>query len=147
MSLKERLMDDLKQAMKEKNQLRKSTITMVRASIKQYEVDNRIELDDEDILDIIAKQVKQKRDSIEEFTKGGREDLVEQANAEIDILMDYLPQQLSEDEITEIVNQVVVEVGANSPKDMGKVMAALMPKVKGRADGKIVNKIVKQLLQ
>lgn len=146
MSLKERLMADLKEAMKEKNRLRKSVITMVRASVKQYEVDHRVELADEDILDIIVKQVKQKRDAIEEFAKGDREDLVEEAKAEIDVLMDYLPQQLTEEEITQIVSKVIDEVGANSVKDMGKVMAALMPKVKGRADGKVVNKIVKQFL-
>lgn len=146
MSLKERLMADLKEAMKEKKRLRKSVITMVRASVKQYEVDHRVELADEDILDIIVKQVKQKRDAIEEFAKGDREDLVEEAKAEIDVLMDYLPQQLTEEEITQIVSKVIDEVGANSVKDMGKVMAALMPKVKGRADGKVVNKIVKQFL-
>lgn len=147
MTLKERLMDDLKEAMKEKDKLRKSVITLVRSAIKQYEVDHRVELDDEGILDIMAKQVKQKRDAIEEFTKGQREDLVDEAKAEIEVLMEYLPQQLTEDEITQIVSQTVDEVGANSMKDMGKLMSVLMPKFKGRADGKVVNKIVRQFLQ
>lgn len=138
MSLKQRLMDDLKEAMKEKDKLRKSVITLVRSAIKQYEVDHRVELDDESIIDIMAKQVKQKRDAIEEFAKGGREDLVDEAKAEIEVLMQYLPQQLTEDEITQIVSQTVDEVGANSMKDMGKLMGALMPKFKGRADRKSV---------
>ncbi|KXG75868.1 GatB/YqeY domain-containing protein [Thermotalea metallivorans] len=147
MALKERLMEDLKTAMKEKDQLRKSVITMVRASIKQYEVDHRVELDDEGILEIMMKQVKQKRDAIEEFAKGNRQDLVDEAKAEIDVLMEYLPRQLTAEEIAQIVSEVVKEVGASSAKDMGKVMSALMPKVKGRADGKLVNQIVKQFLQ
>jgi uncharacterized protein YqeY len=147
MSLKEKLMDDLKIAMKEKDQLRKSVIIMVRASVKQYEVDKKVELDDEDILDIMTKQVKQKRDAIEEFAKGDRQDLVDEAKAEIDILMEYLPPQLTEEEMKQIVSEVVKEVGATTAKDMGKVMSALMPKVKGRADGKMLNQVVKQFLQ
>lgn len=147
MSLKEKLMDDLKIAMKEKDQLRKSVITMIRAAIKQYEVDKRVELDDESILDIMSKQVKQKRDAIEEFAKGNRQDLVDEAKAEIDILMEYLPQQLTEEEMKLIVSEVVKEVGATTAKDMGKVMSALMPKVKGRADGKLLNQVVRQFLQ
>ncbi len=147
MSLKEKLMDDLKIAMKEKDQLRKSVIIMVRASVKQYEVDKKVELEDEDILDIMTKQVKQKRDAIEEFAKGDRQDLVDEAKAEIDILMEYLPPQLTEAEIKQIVSEVVQEVGATTAKDMGKVMSALMPKVKGRVDGKMLNQVVKQFLQ
>lgn len=120
MSLKERLMADLKEAMKEKDKVKKSVIIMIRASIKQYEVDHRVEIDDEKILDIMIKQVKQKKDAIEEFTKGNREDLVNEAKAEIDVLMKYLPQPLTEDEIKSIVKQAIEEVGANSMKDMGK---------------------------
>ncbi|RKD27612.1 hypothetical protein SAMN02745883_00477 [Caminicella sporogenes DSM 14501] len=146
MSLKDVLMQDLKTAMKEKDAIKKSTITMIRAAIKQYEVDNRKEVDDEIVIDIIAKQLKQKRDAIEEFKKGGREDLVKEAQTEIEILLNYLPKQLSEDEIKEIVKEIIDKVGAKGPKDMGKVMGALMPKVKGRADGKLVSKIVKEIL-
>lgn len=146
MTLKEKLMADLKVAMKEKDKVKKSVVTMVRSAIKQYEIDNRSELDDEGILDIITKQVKQKRGAIEEFTKGGRDDLVEEAKAEIDILMCYLPKQLTEEEITVIVKEAVEEVGATSIKDMSKIMSVIMPKVKGKADGKVVNKIVRQFL-
>lgn len=146
MSLKDILMQDLKAAMKDRDTVKKSTITMIRAAIKQYEVDNRTEIDDEGIIELIAKQLKQKRDAIEEFKKGGREDLVEEAQSEIEILLNYLPKQLSEQEITEIVKTIIDEVGANNPKDMGKVMAALMPKVKGKADGKLVSRIVKEIL-
>ena len=146
MSLKERLMEDLKASMKNKDRMRKDAITLVRAAIKQREVDERIELSDEDIIDIISKQVKQKKDSIESFEQGGRSDLAQSTQEEIDILMEYLPRQLDENEIDEIVKQTIDEIGANSIKDMGKVMSAVMPKVKGRADGGLINKLVKQYL-
>ncbi|WP_066495329.1 GatB/YqeY domain-containing protein [Abyssisolibacter fermentans] len=146
MSLKEKLMDDLKQSMRQKNKLRKNAITMVRAGIKQKEVDERIQLNDEQIIEIISKQVKQKKDSIESFEKGGRDDLVENTKKEIEILMEYLPEQLSNEEIEAIVKEVVHEVNATSMKDMGKIMGKLMPRIKGRADGSVVNSYVKQIL-
>lgn len=146
MFLKERLMEDLKEAMRNKDKLRKDTITLVRAAIKQREVDERIELNDEDIIDIISKQVKQKEDSIESFEKGGRQDLIDLTQKEVDVLMDYLPQQLTELEVDDIVKAAIDEVGANTVKDMGKIMSNVMPKVRGRADGKLVNKIVRQYL-
>lgn len=147
MSLKERLMQDLKQAMKDRDKVKKDVVTMIRAAIKQREVDERVELDEEGIIEVISKQVKQKKDAIEDFKKGGREDLVELTNKEIDILMEYLPRQLTEDEIDEIVKEAIEQVGANTMQDMGKVMGYVMPKVKGRADGNIVNKIVRQYLK
>ena len=147
MSLKEVLQQDLKTAMKEKDSIRKNAIIMVKAAILQIEKDKRIELDDEGVIEVIAKGVKQRRDSIPEFEKGNRQDIIENINKEIDILMDYLPQQLSDDEVSRIVSDTIFEVGAQSAKDMGKVMSALMPKVKGRADGKLVNILVKQQLQ
>jgi len=147
MSLKQRLTDELKNAMKNKDQLRKNVITMIRADIKQIEVDKRVELTDDDVIDIIAKQAKQRRDSMEEFAKGGRQDLVDQAKQEVDVLMEYLPEQLSDEEIEKIIKEVVTETGATSMKDMGKIMAAAMPKLKGKADGKVVNQIVKKILQ
>lgn len=146
MSLKDKLMQDLKSAMKEKNKVRKSVITLIRASIKQYEVDNRTEISDEGIIEQIAKQLKQRKDALEEFKKGNRLDLVEEAEKEIEILLSYLPKQLSEDEIRKIVKETIEDLGAQGPKEMGKVMGALMPKVKGIADGKLVSKIVKELL-
>jgi len=147
MSLKDRLLEDMKSAMKEKNTLKKSAITMVRASILQKEKDERIELDDDGVLGVIAREVKQRKDSIPEFIRGNRPDLVEKLNAEIEILMEYLPQQLTEDEIDAMVTQTITEVGAMSMKDMGKVMGALMPKLQGRADGRLVNQLVRKHLQ
>ncbi|HHY76901.1 MAG TPA: GatB/YqeY domain-containing protein [Clostridiales bacterium] len=146
MSLKQVLLDDLKTAMKEKDNIRKNVITMVRAGILQIEKDKKIELDDEGVLEVIAKAVKQRKDSLPEYEKSNRPDLVENLKREIDILMSYLPQQLSEDELDNIVTQTIYEVGAQSAKDMGQVMKALMPKVKGRADGRLVNELVKKHL-
>ena len=146
MSLKERLMADLKDAMKNKDKLRKDVITMVRAAIKQKEVDERVELDDSDILDIISKQLKEKKSSIDEFKKGNREDLVKQTNDEIEILLKYLPEQLSDEELKEIIKKVIDENEITSMKDIGKLMKNVMPLIKGKADGKQVNIIAKELL-
>lgn len=146
MSLKKELMEDLKTSMKNKDILRKNTITMIRAEIKQVEVDERVELEDEDILKIMAKQLKEKRNAIIEFKKGNRDDLVEQTEKEIDILLEYLPEQLTEEELTEIVKKVIEEGGYTTMKDMGKIMGAVMPKVEGRADGRQVNAIVRKIL-
>ena len=147
MSLKQKLQEDLKSSMKNKDAIKKSVITLVRSAIKQYEVDNRVELGDEEIVDLIAKQLKQTRDSREEFAKAGRDDLVSKAEAEIEVLKEYLPQQLSEEELNEIVISTISEVGATSMKDMKKIMTSIMPKVKGRADGKLINELVKKNLQ
>lgn len=147
MSLKQKLQEDLKSSMKNKDAIRKSVVTLIRASIKQYEVDNRVELGDDQIADLIAKQLKQTRDSREEFVKAGRDDLVSKAEAEIEVLKEYLPQQLSEEELNEIVISTISEVGATSMKDMKKIMTSIIPKVKGRADGKLINELVKKHLQ
>lgn len=146
MSLKAKLMDDLKTAMKEKDTVKKSTVTLVRSAIKQVEVDTREELNDEQIIEIIARQVKQRRDSIEEFKKGDRQDLVEQSEKELAILMEYLPQQLTEEEVKDIVTAVIEETGASSMKEMGKVMPQVIARTKGRADGKLVSQFVKEAL-
>ena len=147
MSLKQKLQEDLKSSMKNKDAIKKSVITLIRSSIKQYEVDNRVELQDDEIVDLIAKQLKQTRDSREEFAKAGREDLISETEAEIKVLKEYLPQQLSEEELNEIVKLTISEVGATSMKDMGKIMSVIRPKVKGRADGKLINELVKKNLQ
>ena len=146
MSLKERLMADLKTAMKEKDKLRKDVITMVRASVKQKEVDERVELEDADIENIISKQLKEKKASIEEFKKGNRDDIVEKTNDEIEILLEYLPEQLSDEELKEIIKKVIDENNITSMKDIGLLMKNVMPLVKGKADGKQVNVIAKELL-
>lgn len=147
MSLKGKLMEDLKDSMRKKNTVKKNTITMVRAAIKQIEVDTREELEDEEILEIISKQLKEKNNSIEEFKKGERQDLVDLTLEEIDILLEYLPEQFTEEEVEEIVVKSIAEVNAESMKDIGLVMKSVMPKVKGRSDGNVVNKIVRKLLK
>lgn len=144
MSLKEKLTEDFKTSMRNKDTIRKNTITMVRAAIKQREVDERIQLEDKEIIDIISKQLKEKKNAIEDFKKGERQDLVELTQKEIDILLEYLPKQLTEEEIEKIVIETIDEVGAKTMKDMGLVMKSVMPKVKGRADGSMVSKIVKK---
>ncbi|WP_290771201.1 GatB/YqeY domain-containing protein [Anaerofustis sp.] len=146
MSLKETLLGDLKKAMKEKDNITKSTVTMVRAAILQIEKDNKVELGDEEIIDVVSKQVKQRKDALSEFEKAGREDLVEETKAELNVLMKYLPKQLSKEEVKSIVENAVEKVGAKSVKDMGKIMSEVMPKIKGKADGKLVNEIARELL-
>lgn len=147
MSLKERLMLDLKESMKSKDKIRKNVVTMIRASIKQSEVDNRVELGDKEIIDVISKQLKQSKDAMIEFEKGNREDLVELTKLEIDILMEYLPEQLTEEELKVMVQEAIENVDAKSMKDMGKIMGYLMPKIKGKADGSMVNAIVKNCFE
>lgn len=144
MSLKEELMADLKKAMKEKDKKRKDTITMVRAAIKQKEVDERVDLKDEDVLAIISKQVKEKKKSIDEFKKGNRQDLVEATEAEIEILYDYLPKQLSEDELKDIVQETISRLSIHSKKDMGCLMQDIMPRIKGQADGQTINRLAQE---
>ena len=147
MSLKEGLFADLKTAMKEKDAVRKDTVQLIRSGILQIEKDKKIELDDEGVIDVIAKQLKSRRDALPEYEKSGRQDLIEKLNKEIEILLGYLPEQLSEEEIQAIVEAAVAESGAATMKDMGKVMAIVTPKVKGRADNKVVGNFVKKMLQ
>ncbi len=146
MSLKEQLSADLKTAMKDKDSIRKNVVQFVRAGILQIEKDKKITLDDDGVIEVIAKQLKQRRDSLPDYEKSGREDLINELKTEMDILMGYLPQQLTKDELTEIVAEAVKETGASSVKDMGKIMAFVMPKTKGRADGKVINEIARAIL-
>ena len=148
MALKEQLTEDMKTAMKakEEGKLRLGVIRMVRSAVRQAEIDGKKELDDDGVAAVISKELKQRKDSLEEFKKGGRDDLVEKTNEEIQVLLSYLPEQLGEDEIRNLVKAAIEETGAASPKDMGKVMKVLMPKTKGKADGKLVNNIVKEML-
>lgn len=147
MSLKERLLEDMKLAMKAKDTVRKNAVQMARAAVLQVEKDNRITLDDDGIVEIIAKEVKKRRDSLPDFERAGRQDLVDDLKREIEILMQYLPQQLTEEELEVFVREAIQESGASSIKDMGRVMQAVMPKVKGRADGKMINQIAKKILE
>lgn len=138
----EQFMDDLKQAMKAKDTVRKNTLTMLRAAIKQVEVDERRTLSDEDIFSIMQKQVREKTKAIKEFEAGKRDDLIEEAKAEIAILQSYLPAQMSEAEIATVVDQVIAEYG----KQIGPVMKALKEKLAGKADMAQVNRLVKEKL-
>ena len=147
MSLKEQLFADLKTAMKEKDTVRKDTVQLIRSGILQIEKDKKIELDEDGVLDVIDKQLKSRRDSLPEYEKSGRQDLIDKLNREIEILLGYLPEQLSEEEIQKIVEEAVAESGAASVKEMGKVMAIVTPKVKGRADNKVVGNLVRKMLQ
>ncbi|WP_317855051.1 GatB/YqeY domain-containing protein [Chakrabartyella piscis] len=147
MSLKEQLLADLKTAMKEKDVVRKDTVQLVRSGILQIEKDNKIELDDDGVIDVVNKQLKSRRDSLPDYIKADREDLIEKLNQEIEILLGYLPEQLTDEQIQMIVEEAIQETGAASIKEMGKVMAVVSPKVKGRADNKIVGGLVKKMLQ
>lgn len=147
MSLMEKLTADMKEAMKQGEKERLSVIRLVRGAVRQAEIDGKKILSDDEVIGIITKEVKMRRDSIEEFERGKRADLVKKAEEEISLLMPYLPSQLSIDEVKKIVEEAVAEVGATTAKDMGKVMGALMPRVKGRADGKLVNEIVRSILK
>ena len=146
MSLKERLLDDLKAAMRDKDKIRKDTIQMARSAMLQVEKDNKVTLDDDGIIEVIAKEVKKRRDSMPDYEKSGRQDLVDNLKIEIDVLLQYLPQQLTEVELEVIVKDVIQDTGASSAKDIGKIMQSVLPKVKGRADGKMINQIAKKYL-
>lgn len=145
--LKEKLLQDFKEAMKEKNELKKNTVMMVRAAVLQIEKDTQKEVLDDQILEIIAKEVKKRKESLADYEKSGREDLIRQINDEIAILKEYLPEELSKEEIRKIVEEAIKETGAETIKDMGKVMQAAKAKSAGRADNKVINEIVREFLK
>ena len=144
--LKEKLLEDLKNCMKDKNVIRKNVIQMVRAAILQVEKDKQITLDDNQIIEIIAKESKKRKDSLADYEKSNREDLINTIQEEIEILAEYLPKQLSIDEVEEIVREVIKEQEATSMKDMGKVMKSAKEKIGASSDGKTINEVVKKLL-
>lgn len=148
MSLKDRLTEDMKEAMKarEAGKLKLSVIRMARAAIKNQEIDKGKELSDDEVILVLSREAKLRRDSIGEYEKAGRIETVETLNEEIRILMEYLPKQLTEEEIITLVKNAVKDTGAQSAQDMGKVMGKIMPETKGKADGKLVNEIVKKCL-
>ena len=145
--LKEKLMEELKIAMREKDDIRKNTVQMVRAAILQIEKDKGITVEDDKILEIIAKEIKGKKDAISDFEKAGREDLINQTNLEIEILQKYLPKQLSKEELEEKISNIISKLGATSIKDMGAVMKEAKSEIGTAADGKSINEVVKSLLQ
>ncbi len=146
MSLKALLVQDLKVAMKDGNTASKTAIQVARSAVLQVEKDTKVTLDDDAIVEIIAKEVKKRVDTLPDFEKSGRQDLIDNLKAEIEVLKKYLPQQLSEEEIEGIVKNAISSTGALSAKDIGKVMQVVLLETKGKADGKLVNQIVKKLL-
>ncbi|MDP7103579.1 MAG: GatB/YqeY domain-containing protein [SAR202 cluster bacterium] len=147
MTMKERLDSDLKSAMRDKDVLRRGLIRYLRSEIHNQEIAKRADLDEEGVLAVLSRQAQQRRDSIEAFKEADRADLVDKERAELDIILEYLPQQLSAEEITALVQQAVKDSGATGPSDMGKVMGRLMPQVRGKAEGRQVSSIVTETLK
>ena len=146
MSLKEKIKDDIKQAMRDKNESRLGTLRMLSAAIQRREVDERIQLDDTQVIVVIEKLVKQGRESIEQYVKGGRQELADKESSEIALYQAYLPQQLSEAEVDKLVVEAIASAGASSIKDMGKVMGVLKSRLQGRADmGQVGSKVKARL--
>ncbi len=146
MSLLKKLQEEMKSAMKSGDKERLATIRMLISEIKKVQIDTKKELSDEEIIKILQKYAKQRKDSIEQYRKAGREDLAEKEERELKIVQEFLPQPLTEEEIQKIVEEVIKETGASSMKDMGKVMKIVMEKTQGRAEGSVVSKIVKEKL-
>lgn len=144
--LKQKLMEDLKESMKNKDEIRKNTVQMVRAGILQIEKDTGIQVEDEKILEIIAKEVKIKKDALKDFEKAGREDLINQANREIEVLQEYLPKQLTREEIKTEVQKIIDEIGATTMKDMGAIMKETKAKMGASAEGKTINEVAKEIM-
>ena len=147
MTVKETLDIDLKDAMRQKDAIRRTVIRSLRSEIHNQEIEDHKELDDDGAIRVLAKQAQQRRDSIEAFGLAERDDLVQKEKAELAIILGYLPQQLTPDEVTEIVRSSIEQVGAQGPQDMGKVMGAIMPLVRGKAEGREVNRIVTEILK
>ncbi|MDD3303331.1 MAG: GatB/YqeY domain-containing protein [Clostridia bacterium] len=145
--MKEELLNELKEAMRNKDELRKDTITLLRSAILQVEKDTQKQLSQDEMLTIVSKEVKKRKESITDYEKAGRQDIIDNLKKEIEILSKYLPEQLTEEEISKLVAEAIVEVRATSPRDMGKVMQSLRPKTNGKADGKLVSQIVKEKLE
>jgi uncharacterized protein YqeY len=146
MALRERLDEDLKSAMRAKDSLRMNTVRALKSAVKYREIELMKPLDDAGILGVMATEIKRRRDSVEQYRAGNRADLADKEEAEIKILQEFLPQQLTQEEVEAKVAEVVARVGAQGPKDMGAVMKALLPEVQGRADGKVVSELVKRRL-
>ncbi len=146
MNMKERLLDDLKTAMREKDVLRKDLLQILRAAVLQVEKDTRQTVDEDGIFEILAKELKKRTEMVKELENSGRQDIIDKNLAEIALIEAYMPRQLSESEIEQLVRQAITATGACSARDMGAVMKQLIPEVKGRADGKLVNLIVRRLL-
>lgn len=147
MSLRNKIPEDLKNALRNKQSLELTVLRMLQSSIKNKEIDNKGELNDEQVIQVVSSEIKKRRDAADEFSKVGREDAADKEKEEIEILMKYMPEQMSEDEISKIVVGAIDESDAESMKDLGNVMKIVMPKLKGKADGKVINNIVRAELQ
>lgn len=147
MDLQEQLSTDMKEAMKAKDKTSLSVIRMIRSALKYDEIQRKRPLTDDETLAIVVHEMKTRRDSLQEYEKAGRDDLVEQINEEMRIIEKYLPKQMDEEELRQLIQATIASVGATSKKEMGKVMGAIMPKVKGRADGTLINRLVQEYLQ
>ena len=145
-TIKERLQEDWKSALKSKDKPRANVLSSAKSAVLLVEKTDGVTLEDDKVIEILAKEVKQRKEAMLEFEKGNRQDLVEQNKSEIEILLGYLPQQLSEKEILQIVKETATQIGADNMKDMGKLMSAVRPKVVGKADGKLVSQVVKEYL-
>ena len=146
MSLKEDIAASVKDAMRKKEKVRLGVLRMLMSEMKNRQIESQKELEEADILQVITRMVKQRHDSAEQFTKGGREELAAKEMSEIEVLQGYLPKALSENELEKLVQEAIAETQATSKKDMGKIMKVVMPKIAGRADGKAVNMMVARLL-
>jgi len=147
MTLKEQLSSDVADAMRAGDNEKRDTLRLLLAAVKQAEVDGRKSLDDAEVQAVLTKQAKQRRESIDEYERAGRNDIAEVEKSELIIIESYLPKMLSREEITDIATQTIAKIGATGPKDMGRVMGGLMPQVKGKADGRLVSEVVRELLQ
>ena len=147
MSIRAQLQADMKTAMKAKDNQTRDTLRLIMAAIKQVEVDDKVTLDDKGIMSVLTKQAKQRRESIVEYEKAGRDDLAAVEKADLVVIERYLPQMMSRQEVHAIASKVVADLGVTDPKEMGQVMARLMPQVKGKADGRLVNEVVREILQ
>ena len=147
MTIKERISEDMKAAMKSGDKAKLGAVRMLHAAVRKKEIDDRVELADDAVMKIISSLVKQRQDSIEQFAAGNRQDLVDKETAELKLLQSYLPAQMSQDELVKIIEAAILEAKATTQKDMGNVMKVLMPKVAGKADGKMVNQLVRERLQ
>lgn len=147
MGLREQIPEDLKSALREKRSLDLSVLRMLQAAIKNREIDKKGELNDDDVVQVVSSEIKKRRDAIEEFKKVNREEAAETEQQEIDILMKYMPAQLSEEELVEKIGELITESGASGVKDLGVAMKTVMPALKGKADGKLINKIVREILE
>ena len=146
-SLKKKIDEDIKQALKSKDSLRLSVLRMLKSEIKYQEIDKGSELSNDEVISVLSSSIKKRKDSIEQFEKGGRDDLVSQEKAELAVVLRYMPEQLTEEKLSEIISQAIKEANAAGPSDLGRVMKLIMPQIKGKADGKMVNQVVSSQFQ